>query len=737
MNALRKKKKNDDDIATLSAVSKATSKKYLDGTGLGHLSSLIVSFVRNYAAAKTHNHDSVYAAKSHNHSADNITSGVLPIGRGGTGAQSARAAEYNIMSQTRLVDSAIIDNDYFVGLSTTPNTTSGATYKRTAANVWNYIKSKTSALYLPLTGGTVTGLLKTPGGTMVHNALGTSGKVGYINIAEFNLAGTTYQNMPIQLDVFRRGMPMATRLYIWFDPVDSSDPTIATLGYEGAGTDTDFYMYKSATSTWQLYIKKTEAYDSIGIADYKTNFLYMRHKITFKDVQVSSVPSGAIAGKYCDAMRATAIKDAGDGRTLKMNYSAGALTNADWFAVWNGNTLQSMHKNTIRGVIGAAASSHTHNYAGSSSAGGIANESVKLRVHDTRNDNYAPNNSGFKKNALSVDFKDITKINSPAGFAGTYCGLLSFAPWTETSGGNGYQMAFGYNGNTNPRLAIRTADLSATAWGGWHKIYTSADKPTPADIGAAASSHTHSTAQITGLDSALAGKAPSSHTHTIANVTNLQSALDGKQPKGNYAAASHQHGANEITSGVLPVAFGGTGFNLNSSGYSGIPYVFKGQPQFANIGAANNTFLMHNAGTLTFNQISSSKISDLDSHIRSYLLNYVYKVGYVWISYISISPASILGGTWVAITGRFPYFNAGTSTGGANSHTLSINEMPNHQHELRNVYMANYKGSKPEAHTTGWAHHSEGPVYTNYRGGNAAHNNMPAYQTLYAWRRTG
>lgn len=734
MGECSQNKKNDDDIATLSAVSKATSKKYLDDTGLGHLSSLIVSFVRNYAAAKTHNHDGVYAAKSHNHSADNITSGVLPIGRGGTGAQSARAAEYNIMSQTRLVDSAINDNDYFVGFSTTPDTTSGATYKRTAASVWNYIKSKTSALYLPLTGGTVTGLLKTPGGTMVYNAGGTSGTVGYVNIAEFNLAGTTYQNMPIQLDVFRRRMSMVTRLYILFDPVDSSDPAIAHLGYDGAGTDTDFYMYKSATSTWQLYIKKAEGYDNVGIAEYKTNFLYMHHKITFKDVQVSSVPSGAIAGKYCDAMRATAIKDAGDGRTLKMNYSADALTNADWFAVWNGNTLQSMSKNTVRGVIGAAASSHTHNYAGSSSAGGIANESVQLRVHDTRNDNYAPNNSGFKKYALSVDFKYITKINSPAGFAGTYCGLLSFAPWSETTGGNGYQMAFGYNGNTNPRLAIRTADLSATEWGGWHKIYTSADKPTPADIGAAASSHSHAWSAITGKPSTFT---PSSHNHTIDNITNLQSALDGKQPKGNYAAASHQHSANDIID-VLGVGHGGTGLNLYGSENSGVPYVFKGQPQFVNAAVGGNTFLTNNAGTLTFQQISASHISDL----KSYLLNNIYKVGYVWISYTNTSPASIIGGSWVAITGRFPYFNAGTSVGGSNTHAHTLNSGYAKITSGGSAVLFNYKNVN--TFNTNWAVNgsangvsSSSVTTATTLGGNTDSNyHMPAYQELYAWRRT-
>ena len=40
------------------------------------------------------------------------------------------------------------------------------------------------------------------------------------------------------------------------------------------------------------------------------------------------------------------------------------------------------------------------------------------------------------------------------------------------------------------------------------------------------------------LTDGLAGKANASHTHTIANVTGLQAALDGKQPKGSYATTT-------------------------------------------------------------------------------------------------------------------------------------------------------------------------------------------------------
>lgn len=40
--------------------------------------------------------------------------------------------------------------------------------------------------------------------------------------------------------------------------------------------------------------------------------------------------------------------------------------------------------------------------------------------------------------------------------------------------------------------------------------------------------------------------APSVHSHSVANVTGLQSALDGKQAAGSYAAEGHTHSALEI-----------------------------------------------------------------------------------------------------------------------------------------------------------------------------------------------
>ena len=93
-----------------------------------------------------------------------------------------------------------------------------------------------------------------------------------------------------------------------------------------------------------------------------------------------------------------------------------------------------------------------------------------------------------------------------------------------------------------------------------------------------------------------------------------------------------------------------------------------------------------------------------------------------------------------------PYFNAGTSTGGANTHTISVNEMPKHKHAQTvgtyNAVVGDYNdGYALPEQVSGHYPNTNGPVTawrqaTQYAGSNVAHNNMPSYQTLYAWRRT-
>lgn len=123
-----------------------------------------------------------------------------------------------------------------------------------------------------------------------------------------------------------------------------------------------------------------------------------------------------------------------------------------------------------------------------------------------------------------------------------------------------------------------------------------------------------------------------------------------------------------------------------------------------------------------------------------------YPVGSIYMSINSTSPATLFGGTWERIQGRFllgasSTYSAG-STGGEASHTLTTSEMPSHYHD---EYLGNDGGddSAPSGYygwpsiaststKTWWAPGSK----TSRAGGGNAHNNMPPYLAVYIWKRT-
>ena len=122
-----------------------------------------------------------------------------------------------------------------------------------------------------------------------------------------------------------------------------------------------------------------------------------------------------------------------------------------------------------------------------------------------------------------------------------------------------------------------------------------------------------------------------------------------------------------------------------------------------------------------------------------------YPVGSMYFNAdVSTNPATLLGfGTWVAYAeGRVPVgkatsgtFSTAGSTGGAETHTLTVAEMPSHVHGQ--VVTAN-SGPNGRKDFVG-----EGPSSTYDQsantwptGGGGAHNNLQPYVTVYIWRRT-
>ena len=120
----------------------------------------------------------------------------------------------------------------------------------------------------------------------------------------------------------------------------------------------------------------------------------------------------------------------------------------------------------------------------------------------------------------------------------------------------------------------------------------------------------------------------------------------------------------------------------------------------------------------------------------------LYPVGAVYISAVSTSPASLFGGAWESISGRFllgadSTYTAG-STGGETTHKLTIDEMPSHHHTINASYSSPGTSSSGEGKilsgddNNGWLWDF---TSTNLTGGSAAHNNMPPYLAVYMWKR--
>ena len=137
--------------------------------------------------------------------------------------------------------------------------------------------------------------------------------------------------------------------------------------------------------------------------------------------------------------------------------------------------------------------------------------------------------------------------------------------------------------------------------------------------------------------------------------------------------------------------------------------------------------------------VTMDKLADTVKDAINNVLKKIYKVGDYFITHNAESPASRFGGTWELLKDRFLIGAGGDyeilSTGGEKEHTLSVDELPEHNHQINdkgsgtdrdwgNEYF-NLPGSYKESARTKWV--------TSNVGSGKAHNNMPPYKAVYIW----
>ena len=126
----------------------------------------------------------------------------------------------------------------------------------------------------------------------------------------------------------------------------------------------------------------------------------------------------------------------------------------------------------------------------------------------------------------------------------------------------------------------------------------------------------------------------------------------------------------------------------------------------------------------------------------------VWPVGAIYMSSSAISPADMFGGTWKQLTDQKFWLPSSSykTLGGEWNHTLSVEEMSYHYHNVQHPlgdgtwHDSYFWQTNAGAGGLWWALCQGGgttqfPAQTNGRGSHQAHNNVPPYRICYCWRR--
>ena len=150
----------------------------------------------------------------------------------------------------------------------------------------------------------------------------------------------------------------------------------------------------------------------------------------------------------------------------------------------------------------------------------------------------------------------------------------------------------------------------------------------------------------------------------------------------------------------------------------------------------------------TINEIISAINNIVDNIISEKIedaFDAKFPVGRVIITMSITNPGTYLPGTWTRIAkGRTlvgvdtsqTEFNTVEKTGGAKTVTLTVKQIPSHQHSYTSgdIYVGD--GNTEDGSFYGGDVHLVNGDTTGSTGGGQAHNNLQPYITCYMWKRT-
>lgn len=172
-------------------------------------------------------------------------------------------------------------------------------------------------------------------GSYVREATNESDTAGYVKIATFSITGTN-SDKPIRMIIGQRNRPTPCEVWIQFADEEVTDPDLAFFSFFGDNR-CEYYMVKTATSTWDLYAVKTTGYDNVSILSLNID-PYMQNRVTISypesatGTTVSTLPDGYIKAQDLFELKRRNV----DTKTLSGTYNGKTLT---LYMVKNGSVV--------------------------------------------------------------------------------------------------------------------------------------------------------------------------------------------------------------------------------------------------------------------------------------------------------------------------------------------------------------------------------------------------------------
>ena len=251
------------------------------------------------------------------------------------------------------------DDDYFVSQYSGGGTTTTTYHRRPVKALLEYIKGKLAKV---ATSGSYNDLSNKPTIPSVGNGTITIKQAGTVK-GSF----TTNQSGATTIELTDNN----TNTWIAFKGATTS--VAGTAGYAPAPSAGAANRYLRSDGTWSVPPNDNTTYSlgSFGITASAAEINYTKG--------VTSSIQTQLNGKAASSHSHSSVNDASNGVKTTFAYSKSGLGYNDysWLAGWNGTELRAVSKSQF------ATAGHTHNYAGSSSAGGAATSAVKLSTART------------------------------------------------------------------------------------------------------------------------------------------------------------------------------------------------------------------------------------------------------------------------------------------------------------------------------------------------------------------